>query len=83
MKVIENKERLEIDNQKHLRIRFDKLSKLEKKMKKNKEGDEEEKHMIAEKKHEKLAAAIKRRDLIRDEFEKNLRAKDEHYKIKM
>lgn len=83
MKVIQNKEKLQLDTQRHLKMKFDKLSKLEKSKKKKLQGEIEDRKIIIERHHEKFSTVRKRRDLLKDEFEKGLKKKEEHFKERM
>lgn len=83
MKVIENKERLQIESHRHLQLKFAKLTKQDKLRKKKLEEREEEQTHTFTLYHEKMDKAKKKKELLNTEFEKTLKQKEEHFKQRM
>jgi hypothetical protein len=52
-------------------------------MKKNFDDEREDRKLIADQKKEKYTTVFKRRDHLRDEFEKGLKLKEQHYLKRM
>ena len=82
-KVIENRQLLKIDSERQLKVKFDKLTKREKSRRKYREDTADDLKLIAEKHHERLETAKKRRDHLKDDFEKGLKMKEQHYNDRM
>ena len=81
--MIENKERMQMDTQRDLKAKYDKMVKIEKAKKKRREEDEDDRKVLSEKRKEKFGIIQKRRDHLRDEFDKLLKDKELHYQKKM
>lgn len=56
---------------------------MEKQRRKRVEGDEEERKMLIEKHSEKFNAVLKKREHINEEYEKNLKRKEDIYNQRM
>lgn len=82
-RVIDNKQLLKLDSEKALKIKFDKLTKRDKSKRKFKEEAVEDLKLVAARNNERLETAKKRRDHIRDEFERGLKSKEQHYNERM
>jgi hypothetical protein len=80
MRIIENKERLQYEQQRSLRLKMDKMSKQDKSKRKRAEGDKEDRKMLGDMKVEKQATVFKRREQMQNEFDRELRTKEEQYK---
>jgi murein L,D-transpeptidase YcbB/YkuD len=83
LKVIDNKERLQVDSQINLKVKFDKIAKLEKNRKKFYAETKEEREALSHKRSEKQDMIHKRKQLIMGEFEKGLRQQEEHLNKRM
>jgi hypothetical protein len=83
LRVIDNKEKMIMDTQRQLKTKLDKLAKSEKAKKKKREDSLDDDKMMIEKRKEKMFLIQKRREHIQQEFEKQLKDKEQHYKIKM
>jgi hypothetical protein len=79
MRVIENKERLQVDSQRQLKLKYDKVLKMDKSRRKRAIEDLEDAKLMNEKHKEKFNTVVKRRDHQKMEFEQALRKKEEHY----
>jgi hypothetical protein len=82
-KVIENRQILKLDSERLFKVKFDKLTKREKSRRKYREDTVEDLKLIAEKHNERLETAKKRRDFLKDDFEKGLKIKEQHYNDRM
>lgn len=83
LRVIDNKEKLIMDTQRQLKVKLDKMAKSEKAKKKKREDILEDDKMMIEKRKEKMFIIQKRREHIHQEFEKQLKDKEQHFKEKM
>lgn len=64
LRVIENKERMQMDTQRQLKEKYDKLAKTEKKKKKKLEDEVDDHKVLIEKRKEKMFLIQKRREHI-------------------
>ena len=76
LRVIENKEKMQMDTQREMKAKYDKLVKLEKSKKKNREKEIADREFFIEKKKEKLHHIQKNREHVVHEFEKALQLKE-------
>jgi len=72
LRVIENKEKMQMDTQREMKAKYDKLVKTEKSKKKNREKEIELREFNIEKKKEKFTHIQKNREHVVHEFEKAL-----------
>ena len=82
-RVIDNKQLLKLDSERALKVKFDKLTKRDKSKRKYKEEAVEDLKLVAARHNERLETAKKRRDHIREEFERGLKSKEQHYNERM
>lgn len=68
-----------MDTQRQLKAKYDKVVKAEKLKKKKREEEQDDLKLIIDKRKEKMLIIQKRRDHIKDEFEKVLKDKEQHY----
>lgn len=83
LRIIANKERNYMEEQRELRNKFEKQTKADKTKKKRMEGEQEDRKMIGDMKAEKQLTVRKKRDLLQNEFDKSLRAREEDYKKRL
>ncbi len=83
LRVIENKERMQVESQRMLRSKYDKAVKLDKAKRKRATEDKEDHEIMIEKRKEKLQLIHKRKEHQDQEFERALKQKEMHYKKKM
>jgi hypothetical protein len=82
-KVLDNQQLLKIDSDKKLKKKFDLVTKRDKRKRKFREETVEELKFVATRHNERLETAKKRRDHIREEFERGLKSKEQHYNERM
>jgi hypothetical protein len=83
MRVIENKERLQMDTQRVLKQKYDSLLKMDKKKRKRVQDEKDDHEVEIEKRKEKMLVIAKRKEFINQEFEKQLKEKDILFKKRM